>query len=112
MQCTVAKGQTWQELGECLSKRVDVVVCKPEFLEMGNRTSSATAGQTSATTGQTSAVSGQTSAVSGTRSPSGQVSSPSTGAGSRYDVVNVSGSKMGVAVFVILAAGSFAGMML
>jgi hypothetical protein len=106
-QCAVADGQTWQELGECLSKRVDVVVCKPMAAEMGNGTSSATSsGRTSA-----SGVSGTRTSASGSGSPTAQVSQ-ATGAAGRNDVVNIGGSKMGAMVFGILALGSFAGMFL
>jgi hypothetical protein len=109
-QCSAGEGQTWQELGECLSKRVDVVVCKPAAVEMGNGTSSSAA-VVSSGRGTSTAASGQTSGVSGTRSASGQVSQ-ATGAGGRNEVGSVGGSKMGAVVFVVLAAGSFAGMLL
>jgi hypothetical protein len=108
-QCAVAEGQSWQELGECLSKRVDVVVCKPMAAEMGNGTSSSAA--SSGKTSGASLVSGTRTTAGASGSPTAQVSQ-ATGAAGRNDVVNVGGSKMGVVVFGILALGSFAGMLL
>jgi hypothetical protein len=108
-QCSVGNEQTWQELGECLSKRVEVVVCKPQFLEMGddgNGSGNGTRSSASGTQTRTSSESGSASA-----SATSQVS-PSTGAGSANTVVHVGGSKAGVAVFAVLVLGSFAGMML
>jgi hypothetical protein len=87
-QCTVGMGQSWQELGECLSKRVEVVVCKPADAEVGNGTQ-----------------------ATPSRSATGSVTL-STGAASAVGVGHVGGSKAGVVVFAVLAIGSFAGMLM
>ncbi|KAH4118776.1 hypothetical protein HBI04_043910 [Parastagonospora nodorum] len=108
-QCAAGEGQTWQEMAECLSKRVEVVVCKPAsggFFENGTRStgygSSGVASQT-----RTSSASGSGSATGSTSQTSG-----SAGAGSTVGIMHVGGSKAGVMLFAVLAIGSFAGMML
>jgi hypothetical protein len=112
-QCTAGNGQTWQELGDCLSKRVEVVVCRPAFIEIGRNQTEGSGVSSSVSASQTKS---STSSGVGSASASGsgaQVSgSQSTGAGSAVGVVHVVGSKAGVALFVVLAFGSFAGMML
>jgi hypothetical protein len=114
-QCAAGEGQTWQELGECLSKRVEVVVCKPAFEEIGRNGTSGSSGVASRTQTQTQTQTRTSSVVaSGSGSATGSASHPvaSTGAGSAVGVVHVGGSKAGVMLFAVLAVGSFAGMML
>lgn len=100
-QCRAEDGQTWQELGECLSKRVEIVVCKPQFSEIGRNNT------------QQSSVSGAQS--SPTRAASGASSGvlqASTGGASSLDAAHATFSKAGLVVFGILALGSAAGMFL
>lgn len=97
-QCTPGEGQTWQELGECLSERVEAVVCKPNAEEIGNSTNSAS----------TAASGSPTRSASG----SGAVTSLPTGAASTMGVVHSTSSKAGLVVFGLLALGSAAGMLL
>jgi hypothetical protein len=104
-QCSVGDEQTWQDLGECLSKRVEVVVCSPRWLEIGRNDTSS--GTRSGTAGQ----SGTSVSGSASTSMAGQ-SSPSTGAAGMNAVAHVGGSKTGAVVFGLLAMGSFVGMML
>jgi hypothetical protein len=106
-ECSVGDEQTWQNLGECLSKRVEVVVCQPRFSEVGRNDTSE--GTRSRTTGQSGT--GVSGSGSGSMSATAQVS-PSTGAGNMNAVAHVGGSKAGAVMFVLLAMGSFAGMML
>jgi len=105
-QCVAGVGQTWQELGECLSKRVEVVVCKPAVGEIGDgRTGSATGSQT------TSGALGSATLVASGSGTGSQVLG-STGAGSVVGVEHVRGSKAVVVVFGVLAFGSFAATLL
>ncbi|KAH7076658.1 hypothetical protein BKA63DRAFT_510472 [Paraphoma chrysanthemicola] len=103
-QCVAEDGQTWQELGECLSKKVEVVVCSPRFIEIGRNESTRSV--------RPSATSSGTLAASGSGSGSGAQASGSTGAASAVEVVHVKGVKAAVGMFVLLAAGSAAGMLL
>lgn len=98
-QCSVGAedGQTWQEVAACLNKRVDVVVCKPAFNEIANGT---TASQS------------RTSGAGGSATSSASLPAASTGAGNMIGVAHVGGSKTAVALYAVLAVGSFAGMML
>lgn len=105
-QCTVGEGEGWQDVGECLGKRVDVVICKPRQEEIGSVVASSSASGMSS-----GSVSGSaTRSASGSASGSGSAP-PSTGGGN-VGVVHVNGSKTGVVLFAVLAVGSFAGMML
>lgn len=115
-QCIVDEGQSWQEVGECLSKRVDVVICKPREEEIRKPTSSSEAGGSQSRTSSAASASGSGSAAAGSSasgSGSGSASvPPATGAGNVVGVVHVGGSKVGVVLFAMMAVGSFAGMML
>lgn len=103
MQCTVGEGSTWQQVGECLQKRVKEVVCAPEYEERipyASLRSTTSAGVT----------------VSATR-PGGDGASSATGAASTgaaasVDVVHASSSKLALIAFGLLALGSAAGMFL
>src|SRR5690242_17733171 len=102
MQCTIGEGSTWQQVGECLQKRVKEVVCAPEFDKRSPRASrrSTTAGVT----------------VSATR-PGGDGASSATGAASTgaaasVDVVHANSSKLALFAFGLLALGSAVGMFL
>lgn len=99
-QCRAEDGQSWQDLGECLSKRVEFVVCKPQYIEIGRNN-----------TQQSSTQSSGTPAASGASSSTG-VLQASTGGASSVDVVHATTSKAGLLVFGILALGSAAGMFL
>ena len=105
-QCVAGDGQTWQELGECLSKRVEVVVCKPAFGEIRDRRGGSANG--SWTTGSALGSATLVASASGT----GGQALGSTGAGSVVGVEHVRGSKVVVVVMGVLAAGSFAGTVL
>jgi len=110
-QCAAGEGQTWQEMAECLSKRVEVVVCKPVnggFSENGTRSTGYGSSGGPSQTGTNSA------SGSGSGSATGSVSqaSGSTGAGSAVGMVHVGDSKAGVMLSVVFAVSLFAGMML
>lgn len=112
-QCRAEDGQTWQELGECLSKRVEYVVCKPEFSEIGRNETEQSSGSAAQST-RTTAASG-TGSASGSATGSGSgVAQQSTGgaAASTVGVVHATNSKVGVVMFALLAFGSAAGMFL
>jgi hypothetical protein len=98
-QCAIGveDGQTWQEVAACLNKRVNVVVCKPAANEIKNGT---TASQT------------QTSGAAMSSSATASLPAASTGAGNVVGVSHFGGSKTAVALYAVLAIGSFAGMML
>jgi len=102
-QCRVSGDQTWQQLGECLAKRVEVVVCKPPFGEIAKN------GTTGSSSGSSMSAS---STASGAGSASSTHASGPTGAGSIVAVAHVGSSKSAVVVFGVLALGSFAGMLL
>ncbi|KAH7408403.1 hypothetical protein DE146DRAFT_675450 [Phaeosphaeria sp. MPI-PUGE-AT-0046c] len=110
-QCTVGKDQTWQDVGECLSKRVNVVLCKPRFEEIGSASSRASLSMSETRTSSVGASASGSESVSRNASGSGSVS-PANGAGNVVGVIHVGGSKTGAVLFVMLALGSFAGMML
>ena len=105
-QCSVDEGQSVQDLGECLSERVDVVVCR--VVAGGNATVGGSS--SSSATGSQSRTSASMSASAST-SQSGSAA-PSTGAGNALGVAHVGGGKKGIVVFGMLAVGSFVGMML
>jgi hypothetical protein len=102
-QCRTKDAQTWQELGECLAKRVEVVVCKPPFDEIAKNGTNETSGSSGTTASRTASRSGSTSSTH---------ASGSTGAGNVVAVAHVGNPKSAMMVFVILAVGSFAGMLL
>lgn len=115
MPCTagcVAKGGDWKGLGECLSKRVGVVVCKPADSDI------AVSGSLSASQSSTgSAVgSGTTSGLAASRSASGSggqasaSASASTGSGSGAGTIGKGGVKTAVIMFGTLAFISLFGM--
>lgn len=99
-QCRAEDGQTWQELGECLSKRVEVVVCKPEFGEIARN-------ETSSSSSSSSSGSSAHSSTKTTTSASGSATASGSGAAQQS-----TGSKAGVVLFALLAFGSAAGMFL
>jgi hypothetical protein len=92
-----------------LSKRVEVVVCKPPNGGVFENGTMSTGSRSSGVASQT-----RTSSASGSESVTGIASqtSGSAGAGSTVGIVHVRGSKAGVMLFAVLAVGSFAGMML
>lgn len=115
MQCSLDDGDaaTWQQVGECLQKRVKSVVCAPKYEERDRNntrisTSAAVSTQVAGTISATRP--GASSAVSGT----GQSASAagSTGAAASLDVMHTGTSKVGMFAFLLLAVGSAAGMFL
>jgi len=108
-QCFVDGKQTWQDLGQCLSKRVSVVVCKPDSSEIGRDT------QSSSRPAGSSAPSGNAPASSATRadaSPTGSNGAASSVPTAAASSVHETFSKAGVVVFALLAVSSAAGMFL
>ncbi|KAF2035767.1 hypothetical protein EK21DRAFT_106612 [Setomelanomma holmii] len=108
-ECAVGDGQTWQELGECLTKRAEVVVCKPAYEEIGRNQTTSSVG--SSATGSTRTSASGSGSVSASGSGSGARASGSTGAASTVGVTHVRGVKAAVGIFVMLAVGSVAGML-
>ncbi|KAF2846802.1 hypothetical protein T440DRAFT_471509 [Plenodomus tracheiphilus IPT5] len=105
-QCTPKDGQTWEELGECLSKRVEVVVCKPNQAEIATGAPQSASG--SAARSSTSASGTQ----SGSASASGSAQASGSSAANSVHAVQATTSKAGLVIFGILALGSAAGMFL
>jgi hypothetical protein len=109
--CRVGEGQTGKEVGECLAKRVEVVVCKLGEGEVASA-SSVMSSRVASSTGS-SAGSTRSASASASRSASASTAaSQSASAGNAVGVVNVAHSKVGAVVFGMLAMGAFAGMML
>lgn len=105
MQCRIADNATttWQEVGECLQKRVKEVVCAPRYAERYHNDTDVGSGSAAAQ----NPTSTPTAGGSGSASAAG-----STGAATSLDVVHVGGSKFGLAAFALLALGSAVGMCL
>lgn len=117
--CSASDQQSFLELGECLSKRVDVVICTPPFDEISKNStdpdtaSSSSSAAQSSSTGTMSESGGATASSSGDASASASSSNAdSTGAASAVGVTHGAFSKAGLAVFGIMALGSAAGMYL
>jgi hypothetical protein len=114
VQCRIEdeESTTWQQVGECLQKRVKEAVCAPRYEE---RYSDDTDGDGDVEMGSSSvSLSGSASVVKSSGVETGSVSasaSVSTGAGSRV-VVHVGSVKVGLFTFGLLALGSAAGMFL
>ncbi|CAE7000540.1 hypothetical protein PTTW11_01095 [Pyrenophora teres f. teres] len=98
-----------KRVGECLSKRVGVVVCSDREGKNETESSSSSAGQTS-----TSSMASGTASLSRSASSSGKATASAStgGAGKGVDVQRGQFSKAGVIVFGILALGSAAGMLM
>jgi hypothetical protein len=110
--CRTKVGQTFQELGECLSKRIDVVICSPPHDEIGKNATDPDVSSSGSVVASQSSASGTMSA-SGSSSASGNAgASKSTGAASAVGGVQGSSSKVGLVIFGIVALGSAAGMFL
>ncbi|KAF1946344.1 hypothetical protein EJ02DRAFT_367703 [Clathrospora elynae] len=106
-ECRAEKGQSFQQLGECLSKRVEVVVCSPQFEEMGGNGTEGGGGSSLAaqsTSGKASASASGTASASAARS--------SMPAASTGGVGQTASLKFGLLVFGTMAVGSAAGMLL
>ncbi|KAI8939862.1 hypothetical protein NX059_003596 [Plenodomus lindquistii] len=111
-QCTPQDGQTWAELGECLSERVEVVVCKPNQAEIGSgatQTASTSSARSSASASGTPSAS---ASQSGSVSASSVVQASGSSAATSLNAAPATTSKAGLVVFGILALGSAAGMLL
>lgn len=107
-QCKPKDGQTWQELGECLSKKVEVVVCKPAFAEIPTGavpTASASASGSNAPS---------TTSASGTHggAASGPSQASGTGGATGTFATPATTSKVALVVFGIVALGSAMGILL
>lgn len=115
MQCYVDEslGMTWQEVGECLQKRVKEVICMPEYEERNDtvRTGSVEGTGTAQVGGSISATLPTASSAASGIGQSASVAG-STGAAPSLDVVHASSSKTGMFALLLLAVGSAAGMFL
>ena len=111
-QCSVGEGKKWQDVGECLSKRVGVVVCKPRFEEIGNATASSSGGGSASASASASSSGGARTSGSGSGASASSSSSVATGAASKGGVVHTTTSKAGLVLFGLLAVGSAVGMLL
>ncbi|CAN9353003.1 unnamed protein product [Alternaria alternata] len=118
--CSITDGQSFLDLGECLSKRVEIVICSPPFDQIdGNSTDpdAASSGSGSGTAAQstpagTMSESGSASASSDTSASASTSAADSTGAASAVGVTQGASSKVGLLLFGIMAFGSAAGMLL
>ena len=115
--CEVEDGdeQGLRRVGECLSKRVGVVVCSDR--QGGNGTESDGSSSSTSSAGQTStssrAASGTASLGASASSSAGATPSASTGgAGKGFGGQKGEVSKAGLMVFAILALGSAVGMLM
>lgn len=108
--CSITDGQSFLDLGECLSKRVEIVICSPPFDQIDRNSTDPDA----ASSGSGSGTAAQ-STPAGTMSESGSASTSaadSTGAASAVYVTQGASSKAGLLLFGIMAFGSAAGMLL
>lgn len=105
-QCTPQDGQTWEDLGECLSKRVEVVVCKPDQAEIATGAPQQASGSAAPSTASASGT------QSGSASASGPAQVSGTSAATSVHAVQANTSKAGLVIFGILALGSAVGMFL
>lgn len=109
-QCKVKSGQGFEQLADCLRKRVEVVVCQPYYLERGNGSADAGGASASGSSAASTSAKGSASASGSARaSGSGAVSQ---GVGSVVGVGNAGGAKVVGFVFGLMALGSAAGMFL
>lgn len=112
IQCTIGDddGVTWQQVGECLQKRVKEVVCMPQYIERTDN-STVTWGSTVKSTPAAGTVSATRpgGATDGTQAAT---AAPSTGAAILLNVVHTNTSKFGAVAFLLLAGVSVAGMLL
>ncbi|KAI1515561.1 hypothetical protein L13192_11627 [Pyrenophora tritici-repentis] len=109
--CVIESGdeQTLRRLGECLSKRVGVVVCsdRERMNETESSSSSSSVGETS-----TSMAASGTASLSASLSGGATASAATGGAGKGVGVQRGDVSRAGVMVFGILALASAVGMLL
>lgn len=108
--CSITDGQSFLDLGECLSKRVEIVICSPPFDQIDRNSTDPDA----ASSGSGSGTAAQ-STPAGTMGESGSASTSaadSTGAASAVGVTQDASSKAGLLLFGIMAFGSAAGMLL
>ena len=112
VQCRIKdeESTTWQQVGECLQKRVKEVVCAPRYEETSSNDTD-TNGDAEASSSSV-LVSGSASVATSNGAQTGSVSaSASTGAAPR-GVTHVGSVKVGLFTFGLLALGSAAGMFL
>jgi hypothetical protein len=122
--CSTTDDQSFLDLGECLSKRVEIVICSPPFDEINRNLTDPDAASSSSSSGSSSGTAAQSTSTetmseSGTASASSDASASastsaagSTGAASAVRVVHGASSKAGLLLFGIMAFGSAAGMFL
>jgi hypothetical protein len=113
VQCTVNEGDgvTWQQVGECLQKKVKEVVCMPRYEERWKNQTRESMWSEYART-RTGGSSQATAKGTGTGQAVSASATASTGAAASFDVVHASSSKMGLFTFLLLAVGSAFGMFL
>ena len=120
LHSVVLDGQSFLDLGECLSKRVEIVICSPPFDQIDRNSTdpdAASSGSGSGTAAQstpagTMSESGSASASSDTSASASTSAADSTGAASAVGVTQGASSKAGLLLFGIMAFGSAAGMLL
>lgn len=112
-QCLASNGQTWQDLGKCLSQRNAIVVCKPDNSEIGSVVSSA-ASASASKAASSGGVAGSGTSAGGAASATGGAAQPSkqSAGASSLDVTHATVSKAGLFVFGLVALTSAAGMFL
>lgn len=105
MQCRIPDNATttWQQVGECLQKRVKEVVCMPIYEERFHSDTPVSTGSTSPLNPASPTKTGESGSASAARS---------TGAAASIDIVHVGGSRLGLAAFALLAVGSVMGIYL
>ncbi|KAG9188287.1 hypothetical protein G6011_02210 [Alternaria panax] len=109
--CSTTDDQNFLELGECLSKRVEIVICKPPFDKINRNLTDPDAASSSSSGTAAQSTSTGTISESGTASASASAAD-STGAASAVGVIQSASSKGGLVLFAIMAFGSAAGMFL
>lgn len=116
-QCLASNGQTWQDLGKCLSQRNSIVVCKPDNAEIGSAVSSSASASASASASKAASsggAAGSGTSAGGAASSTGGAAQPSkqSAGASSLDVTHATVSKAGLFVFGLVALTSAAGMFL
>ena len=114
--CYTADEQSFLELGECLSKRVKMVVCSPPEGQRGEAKSEGSSSASASSAGSSSATASKTAEVSritGTGTPTSTSSSTPTQAASKASKLAGQGavSKAGLVVFGVLAVTSAVGLL-
>jgi hypothetical protein len=110
IQCTINDddGVTWQQVGECLQKRVKEVVCMPQYIERTDNSTVPWASKSTSAAGTTAATrpGGATSGIQTTSA------TPSADAAASFDIVHTSAFQLGLFLPLLLAGASAVGMLL